>query len=219
MVILIVVIAIAIIMVLMVTRSSQKDDIQRQEREERELKRQQQKKEREDNFIKALGDLENSYGKLSIEIPLIGGKGDGYYAHSLSTHLYFYEDSNMAIIEGEHIAFDKILSCCLTDNQQTISITSGKNDTRTSTSSAIGRALVGGVLMGGVGALAGATTAKKETNINTTTKHTTTHDFVIYLNVDDITNPQRILKFGADAKSANTAASVFNLIISRNSNK
>ena len=79
-----------------------------------------------------------------------------------------------------------------------------------------GRALVGGVLLGGAGAMVGAVTANKDTKINTTTSQTTTHDYIIYLSIDDMINPQRILKFGTDAESANKAAGVFNIIINRN---
>lgn len=154
--------------------------------------------------------LETTYGKPVAVIPVTHRLEDKY---SISNHLYIYEQSKTVLVYGQPIPFDKILTYSLSDNQQVISTTSGTGETSTSTGSMVGRALVGGVLLGGVGALAGATTAKKDTEINTTTEHTTYHDYKIYLNLNDLANPQIVIRFGGDAESANKAACIFNIII------
>ena len=122
----------------------------------------------------------------------------------------------MVILNKQAIPFKKILAYSLTDNQRTISTTIGNADTKTSTGSMVGRGLVGGVLFGGVGALAGASTAKKNTEIQTTTCEDTEHNYILYLSVDEMANPQRKLEFGKDADAANKAAAIFNIIINRN---
>ena len=180
----------------------------------REEKKQKEREEREIKLALVLQELEERYGKPTMEIKLQHGSWEW---DNLNYRIYIYEEPQTILIEQQPIPFKKILGYTLTDNQSTITTTQGKADTQTSTGSMAGRALVGGVLLGGAGAVAGAATAKKNTDINTTTKHTTTHSYVIYLSVDDMSNPQRILKFGSDADSANKAASVFNIIINRNS--
>ena len=156
------------------------------ERMKKALAYQNELKQRQKDFDEKMESLKNQYGDITIYIKLSNGD------------------------------FKKILAYTLADNQQSIYTTTGTTNTETSTGSMAGRALVGGVLLGGAGAMVGAVTANKDTKINTTTSQTTTHDYIIYLSIDDMINPQRILKFGTDAESANKAAGVFNIIINRN---
>lgn len=192
---------------------------QEEARKQAEVKRiaeEMRRKKRLDEYEKALAEIKESYGKITIELPLVGGRGDGYYATQLSTHLYFFEESQMAVLANKHVAFGKMISYSLNDNQNTIATTTGQAQTATSTASMAGRALVGGVLLGGAGALAGAATANKETTINTSTKYSTSHDYKIYLTIDDLANPQLCFSFGSDEKTATKAASIFDIIIKRN---
>lgn len=182
----------------------------------REMERLKNKKEREENYAKALSELELKYGKTTIKISLPEGAGGGYYSTRISSHLFFFEDASIVVINEEPISFKKILAYTLADNKETIAKTIGNEDTHTSTGSMASRALIGGALLGGVGALAGAATAKKKTEINTVTHHKTSHDYILYLSIDDLANPQRVIKFRSDADSANKAASVFDIIINRN---
>ena len=184
-----------------------------QEKERKEQIRKQQIEDRENQYKSKIDNLKAKYGEITIEIKLLHGSWEW---DNLSLKLLFFESTQTAFIKESAIPFKKILAYTLTDNQQTITTTKGNADTSTSTGSMAGRALAGGLLLGGVGVLAGATTAKKDTEINTTISHATAHDYIIYLNIDDMANPQRILKFGSDAESANKAASVFNIIINRN---
>ena len=111
----------------------------------------------------------------------------------------------MLVMKGEEIPFSKVLGFALNDDTETIvqNTTQYTSTTKTSTGSMLGRAVVGGVLLGGVGALAGASTAKKETTtvptIGTSTS-TTKHHYVLYLSLDDLSNPTREIKLGSDTK-------------------
>lgn len=120
------------------------------------------------------------------------------------------------LIQDTPIPFQKILSYSLCDNQQIIATTTGEANSSTSTGSMAGRALVGGVLLGGVGTLAGAATAQRDTEINSTTSYDTRHDYIIYLSIDDMANPQIIIRFSHDADTANKTASIFNIILKQN---
>lgn len=212
----IIVLVIVIVIVFTVLAYAKSSNDAEDERHAREMARLRQQKEKDEQYANAINKLESQFGRTTIRIPLNGWRSNGSYSHQLNSYLYFFEKSSVAVIDGNPIDFKNILAYTLADNQHTIITTKGSADTTTSMGSMAGRALVGGALLGGVGALAGATTSKRDTEINTTTSHTTTHDYVIYLNIDDMANPQRILKFGQDAESANKAASVFNIIINKN---
>jgi len=188
-----------------------KDAIDKQEialQEAQETRR----KQLAEQYAQTRNELAQNYGDITIEIPLLA-TGEGY---NTSDYLYFFEERKIILIDNTPILFDSVLSYTLTDNQHTISTTTGSAETSTSTGSIAGRALLGGVLLGGAGALAGAATAKKNTEINTTISHSTSHNYIIYLTIEDISNPQLILKFGSDDIAANKAASLFSIIIKRN---
>lgn len=71
-----------------------------------------------------------------------------------------FENKNIITINNKEYMFDDIISCELSDNN---SVLMAKTVTKISTGSMLGRAVVGGLLLGGVGAIVGGVTAKKET--------------------------------------------------------
>ena len=200
--ILIVVVLLLAVGVFFITiKASDKSCREKQEAEEAQrIKKEQEEKEKQDRR----NAITQKYGEVTAEIAL----GENF--------LLFFDSSKIALIQDNPVPFNKILSCSLCDNQQMIATTSGEASSSTSTGSMAGRALVGGILLGGVGALAGAATAKKNTEINTTTNYDTKHDYTIYLGLNDMANPQVIIRFGEDADSANKAVSIFGIIINQN---
>lgn len=80
----------------------------------------------------------------------------------------------------------------------------------------VGRAVVGGVLTGGLGAVAGAATAKKNVSDNATSQTTTTHKYTLYINVNNLQEPTISLNIGNDASTAQKLAGAMNVIIERN---
>lgn len=164
-------------------------------------------------FRQKVSSLRSQYGKITLEIPLQGAAVDW---DDFTRRLLFFEESKVVYIDSRPVPFNKILGCTLTDNEQTISTTTGVEDTTVSTGSMIGRAIVGNMVAGRTGAILGASTASREKVVNTTTNHSVVHDYVLFLNVDDLTAPQYILRFGKDMESANQAVSAFNVIVHRN---
>ena len=80
----------------------------------------------------------------------------------------------------------------------------------------LGRAVVGGMLTGGLGAVAGAATAKKNISDNATSQTTTIHKYTLYINVNSIQEPTIALKIGNSVSKAQKLAGVINVIIERN---
>lgn len=189
--------------------------------EETKLKSERQKLEKErieTEFNNTLQELYNKYGDYTTDICI------GTSKKNVKQHIYVFEDSTTIVLNGEEIAFDKILGFTLQDDSKTITtsdVASYTSTTKTSTGSMIGRAVVGGMLTGGLGAVAGAATAKKETittpNQNQSTTTTSIkHKYICYVNVNDLANPIREIFLGEDSKMAQTVANIFNVIIERN---
>lgn len=137
---------------------------------------------------------------------------------SLDQCILIFEDVNVILVRKRIYSFKDILSCSITDNSTTThsgSVNTSK--TTTSTGSMLGRAIVGGVLTGGVGAVVGAATAKKETvTILPQTNMVIKHDYTIQINVNSILEPLIKLYLGADEDKVNEIVALFNVIISRN---
>lgn len=96
------------------------------------------------------------------------------YAMGDNETVYVFEQPQIIVIKGKEYGFDSLLD---------FSVNGGQSyKVSTSTGSALGRGIVGGVLFGGVGALAGAGTASKKANPNGT-------DYLICITTKDLANP------------------------------
>lgn len=183
--------------------------------QEKRLKAEEEKRKRESAYKSKVDGLVASYGPCTADILL------GLRDTEVNEHLFIFEDSSTLVLRGEVIPFSKVLGFTLNDDTETIvhNETQYTSTTKTSTGSMLGRAAVGGVLLGGIGALAGATTAKKETItapfVGSTTT-TTRHRYVLFVNLDDLGNPTREIKLDGDTKRAHNVANLFNIIVQRN---
>lgn len=195
-------------------------EAEKQAEEERYRKEQAEKRKEEQKRIEGLyniklNSLVTSYGSCTSDILI----GDDQYNYQ--DHMYLFEDTSTLLLKGEEIPFSKVLGFSLNDDttQITQNHTGYESVTKTSTGNMLGRAVVGGVLLGGVGALAGATTARKETTTTPTINNTTSvtlHHYIIYINIDDLRNPTREIDLGADTNKAQNIANLFNIIVQRN---
>lgn len=78
----------------------------------------------------------------------------------------------------------------------------------------VGRAAVGGLLFGGVGAIVGGTTAGEVTVTEGQTA-TTTHDYSIVITVNNLTNPIMKINLGENQNSMQEITSILSIITSR----
>lgn len=175
----------------------EKKELEKQEQEERETQIQEMK--RYNNLIAKIQNPTKiiQYGKEYVMV----------------------NEPQSLILLNEHVFnFKDIINYNLTDNSTTIQHhNTGTATTKTSTKSMVGRAIVGDVLMGGAGAMAGALTAKKNTEIHLgDTTSTTKHDYTIVVNVNSISNPVERLHLGEEGKIANEILGVLSVITTRN---
>lgn len=113
--------------------------------------------------------------------------------------IFVFEQTQIIVIKGSEYKFDSILDFSI-NGGQSYKIT-------TSTGSALGRGIVGGVLLGGVGALAGAGTATKKANPNG-------KDYLICITTKDLANPMIEYRTKSDTR-ANELVSVLKIILDR----
>ena len=173
-----------------------------------------QVQKQQEEFQLQLEELKRQYGDYSFDMVL------GYFQENdMEKHILVFESSKILYIANEPIPFEKIIGFELKDNQTTVTkTTSPKYKTSTNTGSMLGRAVVGGILTGGVGAVVGAATAKKTTEVVEEGKTTTTvkHNYRITLTIDDIANPVRIIDCKYHQDKAEQIANVLNVILHRN---
>ncbi|MBD5319614.1 MAG: hypothetical protein HDS07_01760 [Bacteroides sp.] len=113
--------------------------------------------------------------------------------------VYVFEEAKVIVIGDKEYKFDSILDFSV-NGGQSYKVT-------TSTSSALGRGIVGGVLFGGIGALAGAGTASKKTKPNETR-------YLISITTKELANPMIEYRTIYETK-ANELISVLKIIIDR----
>lgn len=192
-----------------------KEAEQKVAKEKAEAERKAQQEKVEADFALAYNALVDKYGDVTTSVQL------GIEPKDISSWIYVFEKGKMLSLRGRLLPFEKVLAFSLNDDSETVlhNETTYSSETKTSTGSMLGRAVVGGVLLGGVGALAGATTAKKETVTSPTGTQTSKvrHKYTLYINLDDFTNPIEEIKLGSDTKRAQTIANIFNIIVQRNS--
>lgn len=150
-------------------------------------------------------EKEKLYGPLTREL---GG-------FSSIVPIQIYDEKDVIFIGDRELKYKMILGYTLSDNSHTIT-QGGNMQAKTSTGSMIGRGIVGGVLLGGVGALAGAATAKQ--NIQKEESQTfTQHSFFVYIDVASPTDPLITISCGVYGNMARTIAATLNYIIHKNS--
>ena len=191
----------------------EKEALRLEEQKKREELRAKAIKQAEEEYTAAISELENKYGKITTSFLL------GFNDKKTSHYIYFFEDKEVISLSDEIIHFKDILEFTLNDDTKTIMTNSTYiSETKTNTGSLLGRAAVGGILLGGVGAIAGASSAKQTTTTTPMGVTTTTqlHKYTIYLNINDLANPIREIPIGSDTKKAQTIANIFNVILNRN---
>lgn len=138
--------------------------------------------------------------------------------HDYDKYVMLKESSSQIMLNDHVYSFSDILDYSISDNQTVIQRSSGGTaTTRTSTGSMLGRAVVGGVLTGGVGAAVGAATARKETEISQgNTYSTTKHSYTINVTINSLTSPIETLSFHNDEEATNKVVSILTVILHRN---
>lgn len=135
--------------------------------------------------------------------------GEGFI--ELGRDVVINDKTKKIFINSKEYGFNDILGYSVQDNSVTIHSES-TSTAKTNTGSMIGRAAVGGVLLGGAGAVIGGATAKKDIQ-NSGFSSTVLHDYSVVITVNNITSPNEIVKVGNNGETLNRITSTLTVIL------
>ena len=151
-----------------------------------ELEEQRKTREAETQAIKFVTD---NFGKPDKIIHTVSST----VRPDWSRTVFFVFDKELMYYNNRVVRFNEIISCDYVDNStvETKQTGSATTDISTNTGSMLGRAVVGGVLAGGAGAIIGGATARQtgETVIETNSVSVTKHDYTVIVNTKNVRNP------------------------------
>ena len=114
---------------------------------------------------------------------------------------------------GKDLPMSDIISCTFNDNQR---VEKGKvsYETKASTGNMAKRAVVGGILLGGTGAVIGGATAKTDTVVNQENDKII-NDYTVIININSLSDPIVRIHLGNDGVKVNEIVGLMNVIINR----
>ena len=197
-----------------IEKKKEEDERKKEIQRQRELKHEQAMRE----YGNYLSSLKAKYGNCEKSIRLHSRNPD-----EVSEILVFGQSKHL-IIEKKELPFSDILDCTYNDNvKETETVTTYRDNssatTRTNTGSMIGRSVAGGLLFGGVGAIVGGSTAKKDTIVEHGTdtaihNKEIEHNYTVAITVKDISNPVINIYVGSDTALKDEIVSLMKVIIS-----
>lgn len=211
---------------------SSKKELANKEREEREfvqkhgISKEEYQKQAEKEKQRALQQKNDAIKKLKASLNEKYGQKTSSFNFSKSPRkqsqfqAYVYEKARVIIVLKESnivekIPFSSILDFSVDEEIMTIGGNRATTTTKTSTGSMVKRGLVGGVLLGGVGALAGAATAK-QTSETVFDEKEERRFYSIPINIDSIEKSIYTMYFGQDSNQCKKVAGVLRVILKRN---
>lgn len=188
------------------------------EKEEKQRLRELEIRQLESIHNDYVNNLSERFGCCDRSIRLSTQNSD-----KISEILVFSETKHIVIGKIE-LLFSDILDCVVDDDikeRETIQTFRGNSSatSKANTGNMIGRAVVGGVLLGGTGAIIGGSTANRHTIIEhgidtSILDKTIEHNFTIAITVKDISNPVIYLNVGSNTRLKDEIVSLMKVIIS-----
>lgn len=192
---------------------AQRDEEQRRIREATKKIEKEQEQKRINKYNDDCAEIYSKMGEADKTIRIVN--------FDVNQEIRAYSKFNKVVILGKEYDFTSIIQCQLTDNASIekgrTTITS-QGTTKTNTGNMVGRAVVGGVLAGGAGAIIGGSTASKDTVTTSVVNQgsdITRHDYTVWITVKDIANPMIQIHIGRDGSKANEIVALMNAIISQ----
>lgn len=199
-------IGLVILMIVVSHQETEKNKRKQEQEKERKAELAKQKELDMRDYKKWKSELIEKYGQIDKEIALSENNKE-------NAILAFSQVSRIWLV-GNDLPMKAILSCNLSDSSKTIK---GKTtiQTKTNTGNMAKRAVVGGVLLGGAGALTGGVTAKKDSMlIHEDDK--VIHDYTVLVNIDSLSTPVIRLQCGTNGTLANDIIGLLNVVMNRN---
>lgn len=127
-----------------------------------------------------------------------------------------FESSQTIFLGNNPYSFKDIISYEVVDDSKIIYSGNSNSNISTSNKSMIGRAAVGGALLGGTGALIGGITANKQSNTSLNISQTTNHKYEVIITLNNLSEPIIKIELEDNRNAMEKISSVLSIIISRN---
>ena len=140
--------------------------------------------------------------------------------NNFDKQIIVFEEQKVIHILGKEYKMGDILGCTYDDSSY---VKKGDiistSTTKTSTGNMLGRAVVGGALLGSTGAIIGGATANKNTTtVSKQGDDKTIHNYTVIINVNDLSSPVIRIACGKSLELVNEIVGLMNVIVSRNTN-
>ena len=187
-------------------------------------KEEKNKKSRKEEYKKRIVEeqeyIKNEYEKKKYLLIKKYGEPDKDVIikyRGLQSDIMSFSNFNRIWILGHDYSMDDIIGCSLHD-EQSIQQGTVSFETKVKTGNMVKRAVVGGLLFGGAGAVIGGVTAKKA-SISKQDDDKVVHNYTVFINVNSMSNPVISVNVGKDVHKANEIVSLINVIIYNRDNK
>ena len=189
--------------------------------QEKEAEREKRRKEARERREKELEGKKQVYELKKNEQTARLGEVDKVIPieeYEIDKEIAIFGQAEKIVLLGNEYSFSDILNCTAEDDFKVIKgKTEYTSQTKAKNGSTVGRAIVGGVLAGGAGAIIGGATAKKETKTIAHQKDDIIiHNYTIVVNVNSLTNPIVTIPLKSDKAKMNEIVGVLNVIINNN---
>ncbi|MDD3238629.1 MAG: hypothetical protein PHW47_00795 [Lachnospira sp.] len=199
-------VAVGIALIWAYDENQKKQENRKQIREKAVIRKMAEKEAKISIYNTSRNDLISKYGEPDKTII--------FEELNLQKEIIVFGKVNRIWLLGKDLPMSDVLSCSFNDNQR-IEKGSVSYETKTSTGNMAKRAIIGGVLTGGVGAVVGGATARKETSVKQENDKVI-HDYTVIININSLSEPILKIPLEADGAKVNEIVGLMNVIINRN---
>lgn len=156
----------------------------------------------------AITRFNNQFGTITHDIIINPSKR--FYQLRIENHILIYDNSKVAIINGQPIKFCDIINFSITDDTTTIANTTARTDNSGALKSALGWSMLLGKEGAVIGALSADSTSYEESH------YITYHNYTLYLTLNNIKSPIIKVAVGCSTDTKELLTSILSVIIHNN---
>ena len=135
---------------------------------------------------------------------------------TIADRVYVFEESEVIIMDGVTLQFKDLIGFSLLNKSKKIYDVYTTATSKKNLGSAIIRGAVGKAIAGDLGGVIGAMSAEEDIDYETSYEVDEDDDYKMYVNVNSLSSPTIVLKFGCSESDAYETANLLNVIVNRN---
>lgn len=180
-------------------------------RDKRRRKEERQNQLEIQHLVNEYKILKTQLGKPTYEIRIRNKRKD-----SIFNKIIIFDSYDIIVICGEKFSYRDIIGCTMTDSQSSITTSVTDGIISAKNGSVLGRAILGGIVGGGIGALAGAATSSKEVETRSEFNTVTNHSYMITIQLNNMQRPIIKIVIDNDLSTVQEIMAIFTIILRKN---